>query len=352
MELIVDRPLERFLATIGKHPISILSGAYPFVTRSIVESQLIPWLKHKKTRLSLICNLSPFVIATSFSDPTKPLNRLIDALGDRVIIRTHPHLHAKVLIAEDRVAVFGSSNLTLGGEVGNREMNALLVGNKKLQRERIAELKRWFVGIEAEASPVDRTMLAELSLHWSKQKKIRGQILAGSPESRLGDDYWSKVKEVARRSRRSKSETEILLSGGSDGIQRKPRNFLNKLLFLRDVGVVSRWDEKWVYRADSAKEITKTPAAFFERLSLLVPAVPRVLDLVVASPNAGYKLLEEKLAGEAEENDIHIAANWLWRMGFVKRDTSGRSYSFRPTAAGKRALSPPPQSPTGPIAPS
>lgn len=117
MELVVVRPIESFLGTIGKHTVAVLYGAYPFVTRGVIHAQLIPWLKNRKTQLLLVCNLSPFVVATSFVDPTKLLVDLMDALGDRVVIRSHSRLHAKAFIADDRVAVFGSSNLTSGGEV-------------------------------------------------------------------------------------------------------------------------------------------------------------------------------------------------------------------------------------------
>lgn len=352
MELIFERPVERFLGSIGKHPIEMLNGAYPFVTWNIVESLLIPWLKHKKTRLVLICNLSPFVVATSFADPAEPLIRLMNALETRVEIRSHPQLHAKAFIADSRVAIFGSSNLTMGGELANREVNALVVHSLKAQRERIRELTNWFVQLKEEASPVDRTLLSQLSQEWNKQKRIRAQILAESPEARLGDDYWSKVKHLARRKRSSKADVEALLSGGSDDIDSKPRNLGKKLLFLRDAGVVSRWDKKWVYRADSAKELTSTPERFYERLRLLLPVMTRVLEQVISNPDAGYSLLEKELRNEAKVDDIHIAANWLWRLGFLRLDKAGGTYSFRCTASGRRVLNTPSPSPTPPAPPS
>ncbi len=74
-----------------------------------------------------MCNLSPFVIAMPFVDPSAPLVRLMEVLHERVVIRSHPCLHAKVFIADDRVAIFGSRNLTMGGEGGSREVNAFPV---------------------------------------------------------------------------------------------------------------------------------------------------------------------------------------------------------------------------------
>ncbi len=69
------------------------------------------------TIIRIITNLSSFFIAVSLSDPISPLLNAIEVLGERIQVRSHVNLHAKLYLMNDTHALVGSSNLTKGGVV-------------------------------------------------------------------------------------------------------------------------------------------------------------------------------------------------------------------------------------------
>ena len=88
----------------------------------------------------------------------------------KVEIKTYPKgmLHAKAYLcwyknhAEPGSAIVGSSNFTLAGFAGNTELNVRVTGDAEM-----AELRRWFDALWAEAIDVTREVEVELRRSWA-----------------------------------------------------------------------------------------------------------------------------------------------------------------------------------------
>lgn len=336
MTLIKTEPVRTFIDSIGKKPIHTLRLAFPFITTPLVSQLIVPAFKKKKTRIQLISNLSSFNVAISLNNPCEPLIDLYEIFGDRIEIRSNPILHGKVMIADDRRAVFGSSNLTSGGETRNREINALLRSNTSDGKVQIADLLQWFDMVFDEAVHLSVKQLYEISTRWKKNSKKYKALLSSEP--RLGDNYWQKVKKLASRSKTSLQDTKLLLASKEEkAVADSLKNFERKLLFLQEAGIVSHWDEKWVYRYENAQQSAKSPESFLPILRQLVPASIDVFKTIRRNKVATYKDLHTALLIYYEEQEIHIAANWLVHLGFVDMEKiSGNLSQFNVSNHGKK----------------
>jgi len=97
--------------------------------------------------------------------------RLRDLIASgRLELKTYPRgmLHAKAYLcwyrdhAEPGAAIVGSSNFTLVGFTGNTELNVRVTGDAEM-----AELKRWFDGLWADAVDVTEEVEVELGRSWA-----------------------------------------------------------------------------------------------------------------------------------------------------------------------------------------
>ena len=338
MNFIRIEPIKTFLNSNGKVPIHELRMAFPFITLPIVSQIIIPTFKKKKTKIKLVTNLSSFNVAISLNNPCKPLIELYKAFKkDRIEIRNNPILHGKVLIADDRRAIFGSSNLTSGGETRNIEINALLRNSTNEGKARIFELIEWFEIIFEKANIIDTKQLNEISTRWENSKQRKAFLATVLPEPRLGGDYWNKVKKIAYKGKIPLKKVKILLAANDKNVLKEtPKNFENKLLFLQELGIVSYWDDDWVYCSPEARKLTKSQEHFFPILSQLVPAVTSVLQIVKRKKKTTYKELHSVLLNSFQEQDIHIATNWLLHLGFLTLEKPHREYVFRITNLGEK----------------
>ena len=200
LQLLTANPLQGFYRALGKSPIKTIVVVSPFITESGIRD-LIEGLKRKRTRIKILTNLSGLNIALSLSNPISPLLEVMEVLGDRVDIKSHPILHAKLYLCEERAALVGSSNLTYGGMERNTELNWLINNRKKEDKDRLDHLKTWFEQHWTEAGdPVTRKELESMETTWQQnQGRIQGILAEFRPQPRLGGDYWGKVKQITRR---------------------------------------------------------------------------------------------------------------------------------------------------------
>ncbi len=339
MTFIKMEPVKTFLDSIGKTPIHTLRLAFPFITTPLVSQLIVPAFKKKKTLIQLTANLSSFNVAISLNNPCKPLIDLYKAFGDRIEIRSNPILHGKVLIADDRRAVFGSSNLTSGGETRNWEINALLRNATADGKARIADLLQWFDMVFTEANHLNVKQLNEISTWWENSKQRKAFLAAVLPEPRLGDNYWYKVKRIASKSRTSLQDVKLLLASNEEkAIKETPKNFERKLLFLQEAGIVTHWDDKWVYRYEKAQQFAKSPESFFPILRQLVPASIDVFETMRRNKVTTYKDLHAALLVFYPEQDIHIAVNWLVHLGFLDLKKLPGGHLFEISSRGKKCM--------------
>lgn len=246
-------------------------------------------------------------------------------------------LHGKLLLADDRVGLFGSSNLTSGGEIRNRELNALVDSKTKAGREHIGTLMRWHQELLVDSTLLDADALRSISAQWVAQEKIRFSISAATPETRLGGNYVKAAMYFAEEPKRRYSTAAKRISSKTDddGVKRPAKNVENELLFLRDIGIVSRWDSQWIYRAESAADLVRDVDAFYERLTAVVPGLAEVLGVIARRKNTTYAQLDEEFAQSVDSDDIRIAANWLHSLGFVHRTKKG-AFQYSAASTGLR----------------
>ncbi len=216
----------------------------PFLSESVVNNYMIEFLVKRKTKLIFITNLSSLHIAMSLSNPAKPLLRLMKKLENRVEIRRAQNLHAKLLLADEWRGLAGSSNLTQGGDQTNWELNFMLRRTKD-DKTKIAELIDWFDSRLTQSISVTKKDLEAIEKSWSMYEGMRNSI---RPEVCLGGEYWKKLQQFAHR-QEVKFDTAHKWLTEKDSEKEITKNTKNKLIFLRNLGVVSGWDKDKVYIA-------------------------------------------------------------------------------------------------------
>ncbi len=107
MDLVTEKPFEMLLGAIGKTTVKQMRIASPFITSLGMNEVIIPYFKKRNTNVRIITNLSSFFLIISLSDPISPLLAAMDALGERIQMRSHVNLHAKLFcIASVGIGIF------------------------------------------------------------------------------------------------------------------------------------------------------------------------------------------------------------------------------------------------------
>lgn len=332
MEILTNEPAGTFFAAATKGTVKSLKLAFPFITEPVVENIIEPIFKKKKTTIELVTNLSSFNVAISLSNPCTPLLTLIDLFQDRITIRSHSNLHAKVIVVDNRKALFGSSNMTSGGEWTNKEMNAMFTGYSAAEQAHVEEIVRWFREVFNTAIPMNRDALIGIGESWENSNQRKAFLSAVLPEARLGGDYWQKVQRMAKEPTMALEDAKELLAkdGGAED-SATPKNFEPKLRFLQETGIVSHWDEHRITMHPDAQRITASPDSFYSKLRETLPAVVSVLrEIRAGGTRTTYKDLHARLLGTVTENEIHVAAKWLVSLGFVELEKVAATYNFLP----------------------
>ncbi len=339
MELVTEKPFKMLLDTVGKATIEKMRIASPFITSLGINENIIPYFKRRKTNIRIITNLSSFFIAVSLYDPISPLLNATEVLGERIQVRSHVNLHAKLFLMNDTHALVGSSNLTKGGIESNLELNWLL-RNRKPDRNFIDELGKWFEKVWLEAGKnLNKKELLDLKEKWESNKARRaGFFNSILPTPMIGGDYWSNAKKIARQSRMKRTTVNNLLQQKETEQGTVPKNIENKLIFLREIGLISSYDEKWVIVDQSAADKFTDANQIATLLSIHIPLLPHVLKGVADIKRATYEDLGKELKINRDDPQLHAAVCWLEHLKFIKRDRKSKSHIFSILPGGRKYI--------------
>lgn len=323
MKLIEKHPFTEFFQSVGRKTVKKLRLAMPFLSEPIVADHLITYLKNRKTKLLLLTNLSELQVAMALSNPAKPLELLVESLKERVEIRRAKNLHAKLLLADNLRGMAGSSNLTQGGERANWELN-FLIGNTGKDKAKMFDLIEWFDLRFERSTIVTKMDLNAIDKTWLSYDIKRKQF---EPSPRLGGDYWKKAKQIAHRDK-IRIETVRKWLSERDPEKQGKKSPINKLVFLRNLGIVSGWDESWVYVSENARDITdrrlKMAKSISEYDSLFDDLIKKMWEI----KSATYSQLENELSLSKGEERLRVAVIWAESFRYLKRDDSTKPHVF------------------------
>ena len=126
---------DRLAALVGRARRDLLISS-PNVTREgtdLVAGNVTPTLRDSG-HLSFVTDLSPMNICQRSTDPAAILS--LSGHTGRTTIRHLPRLHAKVYVADNKVAIVTSGNLTAGGLLRNHEYGIEVTDTRLVRRIR------------------------------------------------------------------------------------------------------------------------------------------------------------------------------------------------------------------------
>lgn len=316
MRLIMSNPLQEFYRSIGKSPVKTLQVASPFITNRGIQS-LVKQFRRKRTRVQLIANLSELNVALSLSNPVTPLLEIREVMGDRIEIKSHPMLHAKMYLLDGRAALVGSSNLTYGGMERNVELNLLISGRKSEDIRELGKLATWYHDRWEEAGKaVSKKQLLDIERRWlASEKSLKGIIGRLIPEPRLGGNGWDKVRAIARRKSWKMEDISDILSEKDDGAA---KNTNRKLIFLKNLDLIE-FDEKSVYTL--RKVSSRTEMFTLLEGGYLGVSLRRVLQSFhnSKSERMSYQTFSEEMEIPSDDEALHVSVIWLESLGYIVR---------------------------------
>ena len=339
MELVTEKPFDMLLDTVRKTTIDKMGIASPFITSLGMNENIVPYFKRRKTNIRIITNLSSFFLAVSLSDPIGPLLTALDALGERIQVRSHGNLHAKLFLVNQTHALVGSSNLTKGGFESNLELNWLFE-NRKADRDFVDKLSEWFEEVWLEAGKdLNKEELLDLREKWaSNEKRQKSFFNTVLPAPMIGGDYWGIVKKIAKQSRMRRAKVNNLLQQREMEEGVTPKNIENKLIFLREIGLISSYDDKWVvvdqFSADKFKDATQLA----KLLSIHIPLLHPVLIAIAEIERATYEDIGKRLKISKNEPQLHAAVCWLEQLKLINRDRKSKQHIFSVSVGGRKYL--------------
>ena len=327
MKLYTSSSLNKFLEHHESTRQSIVKIACPFITNSGIERFIVRY-KKRATRIQILTNLSPINQALSLTNPIVPLDNINIHLKDRVTIKNNHSLHAKLYLFDKKSALLGSSNLTTGGMLQNKELNIALFSNKKSDSEQIINLVKWFDSLwNISGDAIDEQRFAVLSARWEKTNKpLRAIINSLIPNPRLGSqgDYWKTVQKLLRRKKWKIHEAKSRLS--LEGIE-------SRLNFLAYLGLID-FDKKniTVINKDVSNKI------MYELIKdyFTVP-LESILSFVRDNPGCKYKDLFKSLDLLPNNGDIPIL--WVESLGYIRSTQKETRYKkFFLTPSGRKLI--------------
>lgn len=339
MKLCTDKPLNSYFESIGKRSVDTLVIASPFVTNSGV-GVIQSWIKTRRnTRVQLLTNLSEFNLLLSLNDPIAPIQRLKKILGERLEIKSLSNLHAKLFLADNKVALSGSSNLTQGGAITNRELNWLVSNKTKMGQGQIVELQSWFNDVWTVSTEYCSEDLTRLENLWKENsKKLHAHFGGLLPEPDLAGNQWRKVQEITSAASGKENVLAILRRQDKDkGVtpdydqKSTPHNVHGKLTFLLNAGLVKIDGEKVV-----PLKSLQGPKELVPILCDHLPGFKDVLKAFQGKNEFTYSTLADFLSGQVLDSNMKSSVKWLEDLEKVKRDKSQGEHIFR---ANKKLLS-------------
>ena len=324
MSLITTNPLQTFYDALGKSPVKQLQVASPYITKPGAR-MLIEEFGRKRTKFQVLTNLSDFNVALALANPIAPILELMRRFGDRIEIKSHSMLHAKMYFCDGKAAILGSSNLTLGGMERNAELNWLVRGAKKEDRNELSNLATWFTHRWGEASgPLSVERLMAIEMAWEKrQRQLMGIFGSLFPEPRLGGDYWGKVHEITGKKLWKLDEIGKLLTVKDDA---NAQNTYQKLVFLENLGLIE-FDDKTVI----SRGVVKSPLEMYRLLEQghLEVSLKAILKCF-PSGKKGYRSYTNisKALGIPNDEYLHVPVLWLKSLGYLKRRQGSSPHEF------------------------
>ena len=334
MQLITANPLQEFYTTLGKSPVKTINIVSPFITQPGIRG-LIEDFKRKRTRIQILTNLSGLNVALSISDPVTPLLEILDALGDRVHIKSYSNLHAKLYLSEGRAALVGSSNLTYGGMERNTELNWLIQGRKKEDKQQMHLLKTWFDQIWVDAGELlTRKELESIEDTWvGTQARIMGIVSEFVPEPRLGGNYWEKVSVITRRKEWKLKDIEKKLS---EDEEKSAKNATRKLIFLKQLGLLDFNQRSVMVHRKMTSPLEMYTLLEKGHLQISLKSILRSIQSS-RSGRMSYRALSKDL-GVPDDEALHVSTIWLESLGYVLRHHTSGVDEFTLTKTGQSPI--------------
>ena len=331
MQLITANPLQTFYNSLGSSPVKTIRIASPFITGPGVNS-LIEVFKKKRTQIEILTNLSHFNIALSLSNPIRPLLDLAGALGNRITIKSHPSLHAKLYVSDGRTAMVGSSNLTYGGMQKNAEINWIITGRKGDDKEHLRQLGSWFEEAWSEAgdllTPKD---LKQTMASWeSTTERLRALLVDFIPEPRLGGDYWQKTREITRKKEWKRKDIEKKLSEGEG---KSAKNATRKLVFLKQLGLLDFSRTSVMIHRKITSPLEMYTLLGEGHLQISLKSIMRSIQSS-KSGRMSYKALSKEL-GVPNDDALSGSMIWLEKLGYIARHHTSGVDEFSITKPGR-----------------
>jgi hypothetical protein len=332
MQLCTETPLDSFISAVGRRSIAKVFIASPFLSNSGV-NLILDWTKNRRsTELYLLTNLSEFNLLLSLNDPIAPIKLLKNSLGDRLQAKTLSNLHAKLFLADEKVGMAGSSNLTQGGAATNRELNWLFTDQTKAGAAHLANLSDWFERAWALGGDCPPLHLDQMHERWrNNNKAILGKFATLVPDPWLAGNPWQKVQDITAEKKMSRKLALAILARQDD--QRElaedfdeatgPKNAVRKLAFLENAGLVQI--DKDIVK--SVRKMKKT----HEMVTILdnhLPGFKDVRGTIEKQPGVTYKELAASLSILENDHNMGAAVNWLVCLGMIRRETGGKHRFF------------------------
>lgn len=335
MILSTEKHMEKFFDTIGKTSIKKLYVASPFI--SVTGVNLIKnWIKNRKnTEVNILTNFSDFYTMFSQNNPVSPVINLRMSLNERVQVKSLSNLHAKLFMADNKSALAGSSNLTMGGSYTNLELNWIFNNKNKKGKEQLILLTQWYEDAWHLGSICTDQEMSEIEERWKENKKKFKNVFSSIiPEPWLAGNHWLKVKEITGTKKMSQNEVLAILTrqDKDQGItpefdeDNSPKNAYSKLAFLKHTGMV-RVENGMVI---PLRKISKKQE-MVEILYAHLPFFSAVVDAIMENPRGlTYDELKNKLLikTDTEVTALKGAVNWLDDLELVERKTGGKHKFF------------------------
>lgn len=340
MKLLINDHWRHFTDQVKKKDVTIIYIATPFLTTKGA-NQIIKYFNFRKDRknkfeIKLIVNCSKLNLLTSLEDIKAPIELLIKKY-DRLEVRNNVNLHAKLYLTE-RVAMFGSSNLTNGGMTTNKELNTLICSNTKVDKNIREELKDWYLDIWKHSVVMDEKYLKQMDTYEDEINSVRNVIkgLLGGRAYHLAGDQCKKLKKIFSKEKWKKEQLADLLSEVSDDEKEKdlPKNTESKIIYLEHLGFLHRKyvgtkQVKEVFEPVlEYKDLVKDKAKLYKYMCDTTPLISQIHCYIARKPGCKIKDLAEATKLDQNSDELLGARHWLYSLNYIKEGRQGREKIF------------------------
>ncbi len=330
-----ERPFKYFFSQLKGKSVPELCLCSPFISSKAL-GLLSDFLKTRRSTVRLLVNLSPVHLATSISNPVKPLIDLMDKYPSQIYLKSNPDLHAKAFIARTS-ALFGSSNFTSGGEERNKELNLYISGDSQNSRALLISLQNQFDQYWSSGNEID---LIETDSDWERYYfKVAKTITRFIPNPNLGKDNFGRIKTVMKRRKWKVDDLGKKLSASA---KPKAGTYMPKIIFLDQSGFITFHGDHISTNRELWESVKHSPEKVFDVLISKYSFFRDVLECLQDVDYIRYAGLVTSLNLEEKTDLLRAAIRWLESLDYVKRQSKNlgldRHHKFMITKKGKAYL--------------